>query len=106
MDFPIRGMRAMAARIMINFAQMPPENHVARGIPAPLRTLCSKCVLHQSRGSLKEGAFDSIVRFAAIDAPSFRPFFRVHSTVKDTGESAAKAIIFGQPVGRSFGGGP
>jgi hypothetical protein len=71
----------------------------------PLKPALEMCP-PPSRGSLKKGAFDPPAKFAAIDAPSFRPFFRISRTFKDTGESAARSMIFREFVGRGEGIGP
>jgi hypothetical protein len=63
---------------MVNFAQMPPR------LP-------------------KKGGFDPTAKFAAIDVPSFRPFSPINMMFKDTGESAARSMIFRFDRGEGFG---
>jgi hypothetical protein len=47
-----------------------------------------------SRASLKNGGFDPTAKFAAIDAPSFRPYSRINRAFKGTRKSAARSMIF------------
>jgi hypothetical protein len=83
---------------MVNFMEMLPAcpKWAGSGTSYDLSSQRSKCALDHRAGAWKKGAFDPTAKVAAIDVPSFRPFSRINRTFKDTGESAARSMIFGE----------